>query len=382
MSSVASYSRSAKTEKYIDSSHPKDNSIATLRLWYCSCQKIRKDSKLDLITCTNPRFSDLRDQLLQESDASPIYSSSFSEYYEEYFQATPSKKLELLVLNEETPVLLFLLHEFASNALESRTFSYFGLPGLLALNRKSGDEIHALAIDQIFSHLREIGFLNSLRNVPFEVIFPDLSARSSKIIDKFASESSSAFVFFERVIDLRKSKSELFDDLSKSVKSAIKNEVLGEDTFNLVTHESPLEVRENAIRELKELHFLSSGRITRSEKTWELQESQLEKGSLVIGMGYQQERIVHGAMYMVANLSAFYAVSANSKEVIGTSIAHPYIFESILALKSLGIKKLYMGRQYEELTRELTEKEKNISKFKSFFGGELILGLGLSYAKE
>ena len=337
---------------------------------------------MDLINSTNPRFNDLRDQLLQESDASPIYSSSFSEYYEEYFQAAPSKKLELLVLNGETPALLFLLHEFTPNALESRTFSYFGLPGLLALNPKSGHEIHTLAIDQVFSHLREIGFLNSLRNVPFEVIFPDLSTRNSKIIDKFASESTSAFVFFERVIDLRKSKSELFDDLSKSVKSAIKNEVSGEDSFKFVTHDSPSEDRENAIRELKELHFLSSGRITRSEKSWELQESQLEKGSLVIGMGYKHGRIVHGAMYMVANLSAFYAVSANSKDIIGTSIAHPYVFKSILALKSLGIKKLYMGRQYEELTRELTEKEKNIAKFKSFFGGGLILGLGLTNAKE
>jgi hypothetical protein len=380
LSSVASYSRSGKPEKCIDPDHPPDNSIATLRICYCACKKIRKGRKLDLISSTNPKFSDLRDKLLQESNASPIYSSLFTAYYEEYFNATPSRKLEFVVLNEETPTLLFLLHEFSSNALEPRTLSYFGLPGLLALNRKSGDEIHGLAINQVFNHLREIGFLNSLRNVPFEVIFPDLSTRSSKMIDKFASESSSAFVFFERVIDLRKSKSELFDDLSKSVKSAIKTEVSEGDTFKFVTHDSPLEVRKNAIKDLKELHFLSSGRVTRSEKTWGLQESQLEKGSLVIGLGYKEERLVHGAMYMISNSSAFYAVSANSKDIIGTSIAHPYIFDSILALKSLGIEKLYMGRQYEELTRELTEKEKNIAKFKSFFGGDLILGLGLSNA--
>jgi hypothetical protein len=336
--------------------------------------------KLDLISSANPKFSDLRDQLLQQSNASPIYSSLFTEYYEEYFNAAPSRKLEFVVLDEETPILLFLLHEFSATALEPRTLSYFGLPGLLALNRNSGDEIHGLAINQVFNYLREIGFLNSIRNVPFEVIFPDLSTGSSKLIDKFASMSSSAFVFFERVIDLRKSNNELFDDLSKSVKSALKTQVSEGDTFKFVTHDSPLEVRKNAIEDLKKLHFLSSGRITRSEKTWVLQESQLEKGSLVIGMGYKEERLVHGAMYMVSNSSAFYAVSANSKEIIGTSIAHPHVFHSILALKSFGIEKLYMGRQYEELTRELTEKEKNIAKFKSFFGGELILGLGLCNA--
>jgi len=51
-------------------------------------------------------------------------------------------------------------------------------------------------------------------------------------------------------------------------------------------------------------------------------------------------------------------------------------------LKELGIHKLYMGRQFEELTRDITEKERNIEKFKSFFGGNLVLGFGLSNVKE
>jgi len=335
---------------------------------------------LDLISSSNPGFNKLRDQLLLESNANPIYSSAFVEYYEEYFNSIPRKRLEFVVLDGETPVLLFLLHEFSSIAMNSRTYSYFGLPGLVALNRKCGDEIYNLAIDQVLAQLGKIGFSNSLRGIPFQITFPDLLSRDSKLIEKFASESSSAFVFFERVIDLRKSKSELANDFSKSVKNAIKQDVSEEVTFNFVTQDSPLEVRKNAIRELKELHFLSSGRSTRSEKTWELQEIQLANGSLTIGMGHKHGKMIHGAMYMVANLSAFYAVSANSREILGTSIAHPFISKSIFALKSMGIEKVYMGRQFEELTREITEKEKNIAKFKSFFGGELLIGLGLSNA--
>jgi hypothetical protein len=335
---------------------------------------------LDLINSSNPRFNDLRDKLLLESNANPIYSSSFAEYYEEYFNTTPRKKLEFLVLNGETPVLLFLLHEFSSKALGSPTLSYFGLPGLVALNQKSAGEIHDQAIDRVLVHLREIGFLNSISNFQFEVIFPDLPNRNSKLIENFASNSSSAFVFFERVIDLRKSEIDLVSDFSKSVKSAIKNNVPEEVTFKLLTQDSDLRERKNSIKELKELHFHSSGRSTRSDKTWELQELQLASGSLAIGMGHQKGKVIHGAMYMLANSSAFYAVSANSKEVFGTSIAHPFIYKSMLALKSIGIEKLYMGRQYEELTRELSQKEKNIAKFKSFFGGDLILGFGLSNA--
>jgi hypothetical protein len=315
-----------------------------------------------------------------ESNANPIYSSAFAEYYEEYFNLIPSKRLEFVVRDGETPVLLFLLHEFSSIAMNSRTYSYSGLPGLVALNWKCGDETHNRAIDQVLARLGEIGFSNSLRDSAFEIIFPDLPSRDSKLIEKFASESSSAFVFFERVIDLRKSNSDLVKDFSKSVKNAIKQDISQEDNFKFVTQDSPWEVRKNAIRELKELHFLTSGRSTRSEKTWELQEIQLATGSLTIGMGYRQGKMVHGAMYMLSELSAFYAVSANSKEILGTSIAHPFIAKSIFALKSMGIKKVYMGRQYEQLTREITEKEKNIAKFKSFFGGELLIGLGLRNA--
>jgi len=335
---------------------------------------------LDLIDSSNPRFNDLRDKLLLESNANPIYSSSFAEYYEEYFNITPRKKLEFLVLNGETPVLLFLLHEFSSNALGSPTLSYFGLPGLVALNQKCAGEIHDQAIDRVLVHLREIGFLNSVSYFQFEVIFPDLPNRNSKLIENLASNSSSAYVFFERVIDLRKNEIDLVSDFSKSVKSAIKNNVSDDVTFKFVTQDSALWERKNSIKELKELHFHSSGRSTRSDRTWELQELQLASGSLAIGMGHQQGKVIHGAMYMLANSSAFYAVSANSKEVFGTSIAHPFIYKSMFALKSIGIEKLYMGRQYEELTRELTQKEKNIAKFKSFFGGDLILGFGFSNA--
>jgi hypothetical protein len=41
----------------------------------------------------------------------------------------------------------------------------------------------------------------------------------------------------------------------------------------------------------------------------------LENSSVVIGVGYSNDKVVHGAMFMLANKKAFYAVSANSKEI-------------------------------------------------------------------
>lgn len=335
---------------------------------------------MNLITRSNPKFDELRDQLLQTSNASPIYATSFNEYYQAYCGLVPITKIEFIISSGETPVLLFLLHEFPSIRMKSQNYSYYGLPGLVALNLNVESAIQDLAVDEAFYQLREIGLLHAIKNKSFELIFPDLSVRNSKLIEKFAHQSSSAFVFFERVIDLRKSRDQLMNEFSKSVKTAIKSDASQDQDFKFFTRECAADVRKSAVRELKRLHYQSAGRKTRSDETWDLQELQLANGSLAMGIGYRNGIMIHGAMYMLANSSAFYAVSANLKETSRTSIAHPFIFRSIFALKSIGIEKLYMGRQYEELTRERSNKEKNIAKFQSFFGGDLILGIGLRSA--
>ena len=337
---------------------------------------------MELIDNKHFQFNDLRDRILSESDTNPIYASNFTNYYEEYFHRIPDKKLEFIVKHQETAVLLFLLHEYAASDTDVGEYSYYGLPGVIAINSKAHSEIQDSAIKKILLHLREIGVLKELRNKSFEVIYPDLSSSKIASIEEFIALSSSAYVYFERVIDLTQDENELVSNFSKSVKSAIKNSVLPEDSFRLINSNSSETTRKDSIRSLKELHFRSAGRKTRSDKSWDLQESLLKGGSIVVGLGYLEDELVHGAMFMLANGSAFYAVSANSRELLGTSIAHPFIHKSILALKALGIEKLYMGRQFEELTRDITEKERNIAMFKSFFGGHLVLGFGLSNVKE
>ena len=337
---------------------------------------------MELLDSTNLQFNHLRDSILSESDTNPIYASHFTNYYEEYHYRKPVKKLEFIVKHDGKAILLFLLHDYSATDTEVRHFSYYGLPGVLAINSKANLEIQDLAMKMILSHLREIDALKNLRISSFEITYPDRSSNNITPLEELISLGSSAYVYFERVIDLSKDADELVSNFSKSVKSAIKKNVLTADSFRLIDSNSPDETRKDTIRALKELHFLSAGRRTRSDETWETQGSLLASGSIVVGLGYLQDELVHGAMFMLADRAAYYAVSANSKELLGTSVAHPFIYRSILALKALGIKKLYMGRQFEELTHNTTEKERNIAKFKSFFGGNLVLGFGLSNVKE
>jgi len=265
---------------------------------------------LELLDSTNLQFNHLRDSILSESDTNPIYASHFTNYYEEYFFRKPEKKLEFIVKHDGKAILLFLLHDYSATNTEVRHFSYYGLPGVLAINPKTNLEIQGLALKLILSHLREIGVLKNLRNSSFEITFPDCSSNGIASLEELISLGSSAHVYFERVIDLSKAADELVSNFSKSVKSAIKNNVLTADSFRLIDSKSRDGTRKNTVRALKELHFLSAGRRTRSDKTWELQESLLASGFIVVGLGYLQDELVHGAMFMLAEIEGRIMLSA------------------------------------------------------------------------
>jgi hypothetical protein len=337
---------------------------------------------MELIDSSNLKFNELRNIVLSESDANPIYASDFINYYNEYFNKTIKSKIEFVVLSHGVPVILFLIHEYDNYNSETGQLSYYGLPGLIAVNARADIDAKEFAFLQALTHLREIGALKKFRSNPFALVYPDPYSNKIDSFEELIALSTSARVYFEKVIDTSKDKGELLKNCSKSVKSAIKSSNNIETNFMFTDSKASETSRRQAIRDLKELHYLSAGRNTRSDKSWDIQASLLESGSVVIGTGYSNGKIIHGAMFMLANKKAFYAVSANSKELAGTAGSHPFIFNSILALKDIGIEKVYMGRQFEELTRHISEKERNIAKFKSFFGGNLLMGIGLSNNEE
>ena len=333
---------------------------------------------MEIIDSRNLKFNELRDRIISDSDANPIYDSTFTDYYNEYFQTAIKSKFEIIVLNHGVPVLLFLIHEYEKTNSEGEPLSYYGLPGLIATNIKVSSDVKDFAFLEALNYLREIGALKKFRSNPFQLIYPDISSNKINCLKELIALSTSTHIYFENVIDTSKEKEELLRNCSKSVKSAIKNSEYNGTYFTCIDSKSSEISRMGAISDLKKLHFLSAGRSTRSDRSWNLQESLLENGSVVIGVGYSNDKVVHGAMFMLANKKAFYAVSANSKELNGKSGSHSFIYTSILALKDRGIERVYMGRQFEELTRNISEKERNIAKFKSFFGGNLVMVIGLS----
>jgi hypothetical protein len=94
-------------------------------------------------------------------------------------------------------------------------------------------------------------------------------------------------------------------------------------------------------------------------------------GSILLVHGIYNSIITHSSFFLLSHAKAFYGVSANLiKDKNSTS--HFFIIESLFYLKSIGIKKLYMGKQFEHLNGSKDLKIDNIAMFKSFFGGTLI----------
>lgn len=323
----------------------------------------------------------MRDEILSQELVNPIYSFHFKDYYEEYFSRKPEKRLEFLVTHEGTVIILYLIHEYSATRTEKKHFSYYGLPGIVVINSKVDKIIQDLAMRKVLSHLSGIGALKKLKDYSFDIIHPNPSSKNITSLETLISSGSSGYIYFERVIDISMEVDDIVNNLSKSVKLALKKTNLTAESFRFIDSNCLHKNQNEAINVLKDLHLQAAGRKTRSDKSWKIQESYLKNGCIVIGLGYFDQKPVHGSMFMLAANSAYYAVSANSREIHGTSVAHPFIFKAILALKELGIQKIFMGRQYEEFTRDVSEKELNIARFKSFFGGNLVFGIGLKNVK-
>jgi len=121
----------------------------------------------------------------------------------------------------------------------------------------------------------------------------------------------------------------------------------------------------------KEMHHLASGRVTRPEKTFRIMHEWL-KASLAFMVGIKRGEDYAGFfLFSVFNNKAFYSSSATDPALISLPIGHIAIWEAIKHMKKVNIGFFEIGWQEygDTLFKKVSEKEKNLSYFKSGFGG-------------
>ena len=117
------------------------------------------------------------------------------------------------------------------------------------------------------------------------------------------------------------------------------------------------------------LHAKAAGRITRTEKTWDIQKQLAEEEAAFLVYSQDDAGQMIGAAYFnISKDEAYYSIGAYDRALFDRPIAHVLQFTAIGEMMRRGLRCYRIGPYaYPWQTPEPTDKLLNISKFKSGF---------------
>lgn len=311
------------------------------------------------------------DELVSASFAHPIYHSNHSSYYKSTQNLNCLNDYSVVVVDDNgTPVVGIIAASFKDPASNKLFLSYLGNPAALLISISQSTDLINKALISLYGHFVSNGFAKILVISQFSLrIYGSQSNPfNSEVLELILKSARTIEVEFERIIDLELPKEKIHKDFSKSVLAAEKRYDKAKMETRIACWLNDKALISESITNLQSLHSFSAGRITRSSESWSIQERQIVDGSMVILNGFNEGKNVHGSLFLLSDKTAYYGVSANLLQP-GQSLSHVFLVEAIFFLKDIGIKRLFFGKQYENLSGVSDAKLLNISKFKSFFGG-------------
>ena len=136
----------------------------------------------------------------------------------------------------------------------------------------------------------------------------------------------------------------------------------------------------NDIIDMMNMHHVVSQKITRSKETWLLNGEMIKNNNGFVIKVIYKKKIISFSLFFFNNEEAIYFSSCTDRKYFKDfiNITHKSIYHSINYLKKNGCKKLTLGECKTIYSSEdVTQKEKNIQKFKSSFGGDIYINFYL-----
>tara|TARA_B100001057_G_scaffold451922_1_gene495415 strand:- start:371 stop:1354 length:984 start_codon:yes stop_codon:yes gene_type:complete len=228
-------------------------------------------------------------------------------------------------------------------------------------------------------------FYNEINDILLKEKIGEINFLFQKKIENFNLQNEINLSFFEKIsnrkyIDLTLDLNSIEKNFSKGHKSAIKKRY--EDLEYKVIDNSNYN---NDILDMMKMHQTVSKKITRSRDTWLLNGEMIKnKNGLLIKVFYKKKNI-SSSLFFFNKDEALYFSSCTDRNYFKDfiNITHMSIYNSIKYLKNFGCKKLTLGdckTHYSQKT--ISEKEKNIEKFKSSFGGNNYVNFHLKYLHQ
>ena len=138
---------------------------------------------------------------------------------------------------------------------------------------------------------------------------------------------------------------------------------------------------EGVWQEFRDLHFKVSGRITRSDETWDIQYQDIKRQcALLVWLRNAAGDMVGGGLFNYTSDEGLYAVGAYDRTLFDNPLGHVVQYKAIEELKKRGVIWYKIGaKPYALDTPKPTDKEIAIGEFKQGFASHLFPSYRLNH---
>jgi FemAB family protein len=229
----------------------------------------------------------------------------------------------------------------------------------------SSNEFKSKVNSVIFTALSRVLMLHSISNATYTSFFPNTLDLTDWQV-KIQKTGAECIVKYDLYVDLSRSIEDLWSSIRKSYKSLINK---GKKLWDIEIIDQP---NVGKLDEFKELHAKAAGRITRSESTWRTQLEMIRQGNaFMIQVRSMEKDLIGCALFAHNNYEAVYFSAAIDKHQTKLPINHAIQWQAICELKRRGVKWYNLGEFYFPKDSTLSEKEENITFFKTGFNTDL-----------
>lgn len=269
-------------------------------------------------------------------------------YKKEYCGDNDYKNTSIIVFESGVPIIVLFAYSTGT------TFSFFNEPvNIVSIPFEDRDR-EARALSLLFSALKEFAAKNNYT----AILFND----NIHLLSTFFSKLTKADMRFEDYLDLLASKEIIKASVRKSYKSLINWSEKNIPT-EVITHDKP---NYEQFINFRDFHRHTSGRITRSDKSWELQYESILNNEAYLVLGYYNNKLAAGTLVTHGKKIAYYCVGVYNRELMAADIgiAHNNLLRAIYHAKDIGLKEFNLGNLPHANT---DAKEANIFYFKTGF---------------
>lgn len=287
----------------------------------------------------------------------------FIDYLKKYNSI--SNFLDISFIIKKNKSILYCPITIETNS-DGKKLNFFGEPFFIICENKD-KELLSLFYKKIQDIMNEkkINKINFLISKKFE------NFESGKIISQNSLNKITLIKYFDLSLDIQNIKK----DFSKGHKSAIKKEY-DELEYKIIDFKN----YNNDITDMMNMHYVVAQKITRSKETWLLNGEMIKNNNGFLIKVIYKKKTISFSLFFFNNEEAIYFSSCTDRNYFKDfiNITHKSIYHSINYLKNNGCKKLTLGECKTIYSSEvITQKEKNIQKFKSSFGGDIYINFYL-----